>query len=112
MEDGVQEREMGGWRKKRGQKREEALVEIQHCLLHCSAPSFPLSDQSESAFLAPRLSYLDPSLFLVPGTVNLAICCIDGPFQGVPLLASSRPAVRAASSKGKTPWEEEYLPSN
>ena len=65
-----------------------------------------------SAFLAPRLSYLDPSLFLVPGTVNLAICCIDGPFQRVPLLTSSRPAVRAASSKGRTPWEEEYLPSN
>ena len=99
---------MGGWRKKEGQKTEEASVEIQHCFLHCRAPSFPLSDPSESAFLAPRLSYLDPSLFLVSGT----ICCIDGPFQGVPLLTSSRPAVRAASSKGKTPWEEEYLPSN
>ena len=99
--------------KERGeQKTEEASVEIQHCFLHCRAPSFPLSDQSESAFLAPRLSYLDPSLFLVSGTVNLAVCCIDGPLQGVPVLTSSRPAVRAASSKGKTPWEEEYLPSN
>ena len=112
MEDRVQEREMGGWRRKRGREREGASVQVRHRFLSCGAPCFPLSDKSESTFLALRLSYLDPSLFLVPGTVSLAICCSDGPFQGVPLLTSSSPAVRAASSKGKTPWEGECLPSN
>lgn len=68
-----------------------------------------LPSESESTFLALTLSYLDPALSLVPGTVNLAMCCSNGPCPGGPHRISSRPAV---SSKGKTPWEGEYLPSN
>lgn len=112
LEDPVQEREMGGLRRKSGQEREGASVQIEHRFLLCSAPCVPRSDKPESTFLALTLSYLDPSLFLVPGIVYLAICCSDGPFRGVPHLTSSRPAVRGASSKGKTPWEGEHLPSN
>lgn len=92
-------------RRERGQGREEASR-------HRRAPGFPLRSESESTFLALRLSYLDPSLFLVPGTVNLAILCRDGPFQGGPHLTSNKPAVRAASSKEKTPWEGEDLPTS
>lgn len=87
-------------------------MQMQRRFLRCRAPCSPLTYKSNSTFLALRLSCLESSLFLVPDTMSLALCCSDGSFQGVPHLTSSRPAVRAASSKGKMFWEGEYLPSN
>lgn len=43
-----------------------------------------LPSESESTFLALTLSYLDPALSSLPGTVNLAVCCSNGPCWGGP----------------------------
>lgn len=102
----MQGTEMGGWRRKRGQAGEEASGQIQHGLLPCSVPCFPLSYESESTFLALTLSYLDPSLFSVPGTVNLAVCCSNGPFQGGPFESAAGRLSEEPLQKGRHPGRE------